>query len=125
MKANSRRGSLMLGMAGLIAMLFVFSGIIASQSVETYLAAARAERMVQARAAAEGAVVLILQNGALPAEPLAIGDCTVAFSPAAAAPGGMRAVLHVTAKSIERTYLARFTQQQGQALAFLALEVQS
>ena len=73
-------GSIMLGMAALIFILGMVCGTILLRSLDTYRATALGEKRLQARAAAEGAVVLLLQAPEQERKAVRIGPCRVTFS---------------------------------------------
>lgn len=118
---KNKRGSLMLGMAPMIMMLVVFSSMIAQHTVETYQSAGRAERFTQARAAAEGAVVLILQNNGVPNESLQLGDMSVEFGEARATGQTLEIPLLVRRETFELNYTAYFIRGADERLTLASL----
>ncbi len=118
---KNKRGSLMLGMAPMIMMLVVFSAMIAQHTVETYQAAGRAERFMQARAAAEGAVVLILQNNGVPDDSLQLGDMSVKFGEARSTGQTQEIPLLVRRETFELNYTAYFIRGADGRLTLASL----
>lgn len=85
---NKRRGTLTFGMAALTLFLGVMCALVLLRSADIYRVSALTEARLQARAAAEGASVVLLANpAALQSEALEIGNCLVTFAaPADAKP---------------------------------------
>lgn len=119
---SSKRGGLMLGMAGLIMAMMLMSMMISEQSLGTYANATSATHFMQARAAAEGAVVLTIQRGQAPAEPLRIGECTVHFDPPETSAGQMSVRMRVERKRPLLDLVARFSVGDDGRLDLVALE---
>lgn len=78
---NNRKGSLIIGVAALGAMLAIVCGSVLMRSLESYAATARAEQRMESRAAAEGATVLIAYAPHTRPADTDIGRCRIAFSP--------------------------------------------
>lgn len=76
------RGSMMLGMAGLTFVLAMLCASVLVRSLECYRVSAVGEERLQARAAAEGAVVVLLPSPLGDPKSLDIGCCRVNFFPA-------------------------------------------
>ncbi len=76
--ARTDRGGMILGFSALTVVLGVLCSIILLRSLESYQATATAVQRLQARAAAEGAAVLISAGGAgALAQPVQLGECLV------------------------------------------------
>lgn len=78
--SRGRRGSSLLGFAGIIAMMSGMCAILMLRSTEMYRDGAMLEFRLQARAAAEGAA-LLLADGQVFDEPLRIGSCDASVEP--------------------------------------------
>jgi len=122
------RGALMFGMAALILILGMICGTILLRSLDAYHASARAEMRLQARAAAEGAVVLLQSAPDRRHEPAEIGPCRIGFDAPETNADGIRArftvaVLRGAGRSVmETAYVARFAAPAPGQWRFTGLE---
>lgn len=119
---SGNKGSFLLGMAGLIALLSVLCAIILSQSGEAYRAAGGAEARMRARAAAEGAVVLILHSPQMPTQALKLAGLDVVLGTVAEQAGQTVVPLSAGTEAWQFKYVARFNRSTDGRLRFVALE---
>ncbi len=117
------QGSLLLGMAGLIALLSVLCAIILTQSGEAYRAAGAAEARMRSRAAAEGAVVLILHSQQMPSEKLSLAGLNVTFGTATNDNMGMIVPIRAGTQAWQFNYMARFVREMDGRFHLLSLEM--
>ena len=90
-RSRRRRGVTMLGLLPLAMLLAVWCSIILDRSIDAYRTTAILEWRLQARAAAEGVAVMILEDPARPLEPQNLGPVTVICQ--SATPDGERGML--------------------------------
>lgn len=125
---RNTRGALMFGMAALILILGMICGTILLRSLDAYHASARTEMRLQARAAAEGAVVLLQAAPNHRHEPVEIGPCRIGFDAPETNADGIRArftvaVLRGAGRSVmETAYVARFAAPAPGQWRFTGLE---
>ena len=122
MKTRGARGSAMLGLIALTMLLFVMSSLVTEQSLAMYLHSAQAHRRVQTRAAAEGAVVLLLQVREQMPRSLQIGEWTVEFGQKTAQGNAIAVPLTVLHNDLRQPYTARFTLDGTGRWTFAGLE---
>jgi len=111
------RGGMILGFAALTFVLGMLCSIVLLRSMDSYRATALATQRMQARAAAEGAAVLIRADGPTAlGQPLQLGDCIVrSDAPADGATSvGLRVEVHPNG-SPRASLLMRYLLAAGDA----------
>ena len=74
-----QRGTLMLGMAGLIAVLAMLCAAVTAQSLQVFVTTAQGAHRLEVQAAAEGAAVLVAQDPEDIPDTATIGRCSVKY----------------------------------------------
>lgn len=128
-RRRKNRGSLMLGMAALIAITTAACAVVLARSLDVYRVSAETELRLAGRAAAEGAAVLLRANPQNAPDETRIGDALVRFAKSTIPAKGEAAVpITVDILASDGTvlrafnYLVVFSRSEAGAWRFLRLE---
>jgi len=128
LRSRPKRGFMMLGMAAIIFISVLVCGALLESSLECYRASAMGEWRLQARLAAEGAVVLLKKKSESEREEDRIGVCVVRYQPPQISHGEIAIPVTVDVRGkadqtvFASEYVARFGRAESGAVKFLGLE---